>query len=85
MERAGVVLPSVAFMPNPYDVAQDADGLVIATEWSEFATLDLDRVKAGLRFPTIVDLRNLYEPEDVAAAGLAYHSVGRPPALPEHS
>ena len=85
MERAGEVLPSVAFMPNPYDVAQDADGLVIATEWSEFATLDLDRVKAGLRFPTIVDLRNLYEPEDVAAAGLAYHSVGRPPALPEHS
>ena len=80
MQRAGEVLPSVIFMQNPYDVAQDADGLVIATEWSEFATLDLARVGNALRIPTIIDLRNLYEPDDVAAAGLTYHSVGRRPA-----
>jgi UDPglucose 6-dehydrogenase len=82
MERAEAVLPSVTFMESPYQAAQDADGLVIATEWSEFATLDLDRIRETLRIPTIVDLRNLYEPGDVAAAGLAYHSVGRLPATP---
>jgi UDPglucose 6-dehydrogenase len=82
MERASEVLPSVTFMQGPYDVAQDADGLVIATEWSEFATLDLDRIRNTLRIPTIIDLRNLYEPDDVVSAGLAYHSVGRLPALP---
>ena len=83
MGRAKAVLPSVAFMQSPYEVAQGADGLVIATEWSEFATLDLDRIREMLRIPTIVDLRNLYEPGDVAAAGLAYHSVGRLSATPE--
>jgi len=85
MERAAAVLPAVRFTQSPYEVAQDADGLVIATEWSEFATLDLDRVREMLRIPTIVDLRNLYEPEDVASAGLAYHSVGRLSAIPETS
>ena len=77
MERAKAVLPSVAFMQSPYEVAQGSDGLVIATEWSEFATLDLDRIREMLRISTIVDLRNLYEPGDVVAAGIAYHSVGR--------
>jgi UDPglucose 6-dehydrogenase len=82
IERAREVLPSVTFVDNPYEVAQDADGLIILTEWSEFATLDLDRVREGLRVPVIVDLRNLYDPQEVIAAGLAYHSVGRMPAQP---
>ena len=82
IERARKVLPSVTFVENPYEVAQDADGLIILTEWSEFATLDLDRVREGLRVPVIVDLRNLYHPQEVVTAGLAYHSVGHRPAQP---
>jgi UDPglucose 6-dehydrogenase len=82
MERAREIIPSVVFTQGPYEVAQDADGLVIVTEWSEFATLDLGRIRDALRIPTIVDLRNLYEPDDVISAGLAYHSVGRLAAIP---
>jgi UDPglucose 6-dehydrogenase len=82
MERARQIIPSVVFTQGPYEVAQDADGLVIVTEWSEFATLDLGRIRDALRIPTIVDLRNLYEPDDVISAGLAYHSVGRLAAIP---
>ena len=85
MERAGEVLPSVTFVRDPYEAARNADGLIILTEWSEFATLDLSRIKAELRTPVIVDLRNLYEPADVASTGLAYYSVGRMPAAPEVS
>jgi UDPglucose 6-dehydrogenase len=83
MERARDVLPSVVFVQNPYEVAESADGLVILTEWSEFATLNLDRIGQALRIPVVIDLRNLYEPADVASAGLAYYSVGRLPAIPE--
>jgi UDPglucose 6-dehydrogenase len=85
MDRARTVLPSVTFLQDPYEVARDADGLLILTEWSEFATLDLDRIREALRLPTIVDLRNLYEPGDVSSTGLSYISVGRRPALPEDS
>ncbi len=81
MGRARELLPSVVFLQNPYEVANEADGLVIVTEWSEFATLDLPRIKETLSLPVIVDLRNLYEPADVASAGLSYYSVGRRPAI----
>ncbi|WP_417494756.1 UDP binding domain-containing protein, partial [Maricaulis sp.] len=56
------------------------DVLVIITEWNEFRALDLDRIKAVMRAPVIVDLRNIYSPEEMAAAGFAYSSVGRPTA-----
>ena len=50
---------------------------MILTEWDQFRALDLDRVKAAMRSPAVVDLRNIYKPDDMAARGFAYVSVGR--------
>jgi len=80
MEQARPLLPPVAYASDPYEAARDADGLVIATEWNQFRALELDRLKELLRQPLIVDLRNLYDPQRVAAAGLRYVSIGRPEA-----
>jgi UDPglucose 6-dehydrogenase len=55
--------------------------LVVGTEWEEFATLDLAKIKEVMAYPVIVDGRNLFEPAAVAAAGFAYYPVGRPPIL----
>ncbi|HKS89560.1 MAG TPA: hypothetical protein VJR70_08995, partial [Stellaceae bacterium] len=52
------------------------------TEWNEFRALDLARVRTLLRRPLVIDLRNVYQPAEMLAAGLSYHSIGRPPALP---
>ena len=61
-----------------YDPIQDADAMVIITEWDQFRALDFDRVKAALNTNIVVDLRNIYSPEDMAARGFAYTSIGRP-------
>jgi len=82
MEQAKAVLPPIAYCTDPYDAARGADGLVIATEWNQFRALEFDRLQQLLKQPLIVDLRNLYEPERVAAAGLRYVSIGRPAATP---
>jgi UDPglucose 6-dehydrogenase len=55
-----------------------ADALILVTEWNEFRALDLGRVKALLRQPLVIDLRNIYQPDEMTLAGLAYHSIGRP-------
>ena len=65
------------FKANAYDVAQDADVLVIITEWDQFRALDLDRVKLLMRRPLVVDLRNVYRPAEMKARGFEYRSVGR--------
>ena len=83
MDRARPLLPTVKLANDPYEAMKDADGVVIATEWGEFATLDLAQVAETLAQPVLVDLRNLYDPSLVAAAGLRYISVGRPPVEPE--
>jgi UDPglucose 6-dehydrogenase len=57
---------------------EGADALAILTEWNEFRAVDLERVKALLKTPIIVDLRNVYEPAAMAAAGFRYSSIGRP-------
>jgi UDPglucose 6-dehydrogenase len=62
---------------DAYDALQGADGVVILTEWNEFRALDLPRVKALLTQPLMVDLRNIYRPAQMAAAGFTYVSVGR--------
>jgi hypothetical protein len=54
------------------------------TEWKEFANLDLGRLNSLLKYPIVVDGRNLYEPERMANAGLIYHSIGRPAGVPRH-
>jgi UDPglucose 6-dehydrogenase len=62
---------------DAYEACREADALVIATEWNQFRMLDLDQVKGLLRRPVIVDLRNVYEPEPLRAAGFTYVGVGR--------
>jgi UDPglucose 6-dehydrogenase len=79
MERAKAVLPpGVEYASGSYDAMSDADCVVIATEWEEFGALDLERVRGSLRQPLLVDLRNLYQPDRVAASGIRYVSIGRP-------
>jgi UDPglucose 6-dehydrogenase len=84
MDRAREVLRSnVEFVNNAYEAAEGADALLILTEWEEFATLDLPQLNRKLRYPIVIDGRNLYDPKVMAAHGFTYYSVGRPPALPE--
>jgi UDPglucose 6-dehydrogenase len=83
-ERAKEVLnSSIRLAENAYEAARDADALLILTEWEEFATLDLDRLKTELKYPIVIDGRNLYDPQVMAAHGFTYYSVGRPSASPE--
>jgi len=77
MHEAQGMLPGVEFAPGPYEVAEGADALVILTEWDQFRALDLDRVKLLMRAPVIVDLRNIYRPDDIRSRGFTYSSVGR--------
>jgi UDPglucose 6-dehydrogenase len=65
------------YRSNAYDALDGADGVVILTEWNEFRALDLARVKAALKSPLMVDLRNIYRPSQMAEAGFTYVSVGR--------
>ena len=74
---------SVEFANSPYETAKNADALLILTEWEEFATLDLRRLHTEMKYPIVIDGRNLYDPEVMAAQGFAYYSVGRLPAMPE--
>src|ERR1700740_2412909 len=84
MERAREVLdPAVEFASNPYETATGADALLILTEWEEFTSLDLQRLRKQLKYPIIIDGRNLYHPDAMAEQGFTYYSVGRIPALPE--
>jgi UDPglucose 6-dehydrogenase len=78
MEQAKQVLPGVTYCENPYTCAKGADALVIVTEWEEFRALDFAQLKAAMARPVMVDLRNVYRPEDMAKHGFAYHGVGRP-------
>lgn len=82
MEEARTLVPGLATALDPYSCMEGADALIILTEWDQFRALDLDRVKAALRGPVVVDLRNIYRPADMAAKGFHYVSVGRPPTSP---
>jgi UDPglucose 6-dehydrogenase len=75
---ARILLPDIEFRDTAYDVARDADALVLITEWNAFRALDLPRLKATMRTPVFIDLRNVYSGAAMAAAGLTYRSVGRP-------
>jgi UDPglucose 6-dehydrogenase len=76
--EARQLLRDVAFKPGPYEAVEGADAVVILTEWDQFRALDLDRLKDLMRGPVIVDLRNVYRPEEMRARGFTYVSVGRP-------
>lgn len=77
MAEAALLLPGVVFKDGPYDAVEGADAVVILTEWDQFRALDLDRVKLLLRQPVMVDLRNVYRPDDMRARGFRYASIGR--------
>jgi UDPglucose 6-dehydrogenase len=76
-KAARELLPGVDFAEGPYDCLAGADALVIITEWEAFRALDLARVKAAMRHPVVVDLRNIYRPDEMEALGFAYESIGR--------
>jgi UDPglucose 6-dehydrogenase len=78
MEQAKPMVTNVAFCRDAYDCAKDASALVIVTEWEQFRALDFDRLKTVMERPVLVDLRNIYRADEVARAGFAYESVGRP-------
>jgi UDPglucose 6-dehydrogenase len=78
MHEAGKMLTEVDFCDGPYHAIDGADAMVLITEWDQFRALDLDRVKKLLKSPVVVDLRNVYQPTDMARRGFAYSSVGRP-------
>ncbi len=75
--EARQLLKGVDFKANPYEAVEGADAVVIITEWDQFRALDLDRVKLLMKSPTVIDLRNIYRPEDMRARGFRYTSVGR--------
>jgi UDPglucose 6-dehydrogenase len=77
MEQARPLLPGVTMCDSPYAAIEGADVVVIVTEWDAFRALDLTRVKELANAPVMVDLRNVYKPEDMRAAGFTYLSVGR--------
>ena len=77
METARVLLPGIKFAENAYAAAEGAHCLVVFTEWNEFKEMDLERVKALMREPNMVDGRNIYDPDKVKALGFNYRGVGR--------
>ncbi|MGA2569481.1 MAG: UDP-glucose/GDP-mannose dehydrogenase family protein [Terracidiphilus sp.] len=82
MERAKEMLPPSANMKyaaDLYEAAKDADAVLILTDWKEFASIDLARLNRAVRFPIVIDGRNLYKPEDMQSRGFTYVSVGRQP------
>ena len=78
MEEARHLLSDVEFCDNAYDTLPGADVLAVLTEWNEFRALNMDRVKSLLKSPVVVDLRNIYSPEEMSAQGFSYSSIGRP-------
>ncbi len=84
MERAREIFGnSIDYAEGPYEAADQADALLLLTEWEEFANLDLLRLHGCLQYPIVIDGRNLYHPETMAEHGFTYYSVGRAPAVSE--
>ena len=77
MSQAQTVLENVVYCDSAYDCAEAVDALVIATEWEQFRALDLDRLRDLMACPVVIDLRNIYRPEEMHSRGFAYVCVGR--------
>jgi len=77
MEQARIEMPDIAYCDDPYACAEGADALVIVTEWEQFRALDFDRLKRIMAGLVVVDLRNIYEADDVTRRGFLYQGVGR--------
>jgi UDPglucose 6-dehydrogenase len=85
MAEARKLMPDLNYFDDAYDAITGADALVILTEWNSYRALDLGRVKSLLRSPNIVDMRNIYRPDEMAQLGYSYTSLGRPPTVPEQA
>src|SRR5271154_717276 len=81
IDEARNLMPDLVYCEDAYEAAEGADALVLLTEWNEFRALDLARVGRLLAEPLVIDLRNIYQPAERAAAGLGYVSIARPPQL----
>jgi UDPglucose 6-dehydrogenase len=79
MQQARGELPDIEYCDDPYVCAKGADVVVLVTEWVQYRAMDLERLKCEMAQPIVVDLRNIYRREDMAAHGFVYESVGRPP------
>ncbi len=77
MAQARRELPDIEYCDDAYACVRGADAMVVVTEWVQYRTLDLERLKRELAQPVVVDLRNIYRPEEMAALGFTYESVGR--------
>jgi UDPglucose 6-dehydrogenase len=77
MPEAAKLLPDVKMKANAYDAVEGADAVVIVTEWDPFRALDLDRIKLLMKQPVLIDLRNIYRPDDMARRGFKYSGIGR--------
>ena len=88
MKRTQEELPATAkltYVADAYAAAVDADAVLILTDWSEFANLDLKRLYTIMRYPIIIDGRNLFEPRVMHDHGFTYISIGRPAINPVHA
>ncbi len=77
MTEARKLMPDITYCPDPYEAMTGADAVVLLTEWNSYRALDLNRMKAVLKQPIVVDLRNIYRPAEMRAAGFRYSSIGR--------
>lgn len=77
VDKAKTTLKGVTFCADAYEVAKDAEALIILTEWDEFKSLDLEKLKTLLVHPIIIDGRNMFNPTQMAEAGFIYKSIGR--------
>ncbi len=78
MQEAARLLDDVTWCADAWSALRRADAVALITEWNEFRALDLQRLKEALKTPVVVDLRNIYRPQEMAAMGFEYHSIGRP-------
>ncbi len=79
MAETAKIIPDAVYCSNAYEACQGADAVVLLTEWNEYRALDLQRLKAQLKAPVFIDLRNVYTPASMMEAGFCYYSVGRAP------
>lgn len=77
MEKSKIILKDINYCSSPYDAAKGADALIIITEWDEFKEMDLKKIKSVMKHPSIIDGRNIYNPDDMKKEGFAYISMGR--------
>jgi UDPglucose 6-dehydrogenase len=77
METAKRILTNVEYCKNPYAVAEDADALILVTEWNEFKQLDMMRIKETMRQPILLDGRNIYDPKKMKETGFIHRGMGR--------